>query len=255
MSTKPSSPFANKVVLITGGTAGIGRATAIAFAEQGANVVVSGRREVEGAESVALVEEAGGKGLFVRTDVSREEDIAALVGRTVDHFGRLDIAFNNAGVDLSPTVITEITEETYRGIFDINVAGVAFGMKHQVPALLKNGGGVIINNASVLGLRPVAGRSLYNASKFAVIGLTKSVALEYASQGIRVNAVCPAITETDMTAAGRENPQIREYLLKAHPAGRFATPEEIAAAVLYLASPGAAFTTGVALSVDGGFTV
>jgi NAD(P)-dependent dehydrogenase (short-subunit alcohol dehydrogenase family) len=255
MSSKSSPSFENKVVLITGGTAGIGRATAVAFAEQGAQVVVSGRRETEGAESVALIEKAGGKGLFVRADVSREEDLAALVDRTVAHFGRLDIAFNNAGVDLSPTNITEITTETYRALFDINVGGVAFGMKYQVPALLKGGGGVIVNNASVLGLRPVAGRSLYNASKFAVIGLTKSVALEYASQGIRVNAVCPAITETDMTAAGRENAEFREYLLRAHPVGRFATPEEIAAAVLYLASPGAAFTTGIALCVDGGFTV
>src|ERR1700730_7063441 len=146
------------------------------------------------AEKVVLI--TGGEGFFVRADVSREEELRALVARTVEHFGRLDIAFNNAGVDLSPTTITEINAETYRSIFDINVGGVAFAMKYQIPALLKGGGGVIINNASALGIRPFAGRSLYNASKSAVISLTKSVALEFADKGIRVNAVCPAITET-----------------------------------------------------------
>ena len=253
-ATSSHQLFADKVILITGGTAGIGRATAVAFARHGAHVVISGRRKAEGEESVAIVEKVGGKGLFVRSDVSREEDIAALVDRTVDHFGRLDIAFNNAGVSARGP-ITEITAENYEYIFGINVRGVAFGMKYQIGAMLKTGGGSIVNNASVLGIRPYPDLSLYNASKFAVIGLTKTAALEYATKGIRVNAVCPAIIETDMTAVGREDEQTRNQLLLAHPVRRFGSPEEIADAVLWLCSPGAGFVTGVALPVDGGFTI
>jgi NAD(P)-dependent dehydrogenase (short-subunit alcohol dehydrogenase family) len=251
----PSSPdqsFSDKVVLITGGTAGIGRATAVAFARRGARVVVSGRRETEGKESVALVEKAGGQGLFVRADVSREDDVVALVDRTVQRFGRLDIAFNNAGVlERGPT--TDATAESYEHIFGINVRGVVFSLKHQIAAMLKTGGGGIVNNASVLGIRPVPELSLYNASKFAVIGLTKTAALEYATKGIRVNAVCPAIIETDMTAMARRDEQTRNGLLLLHPVRRFGAPEEVADAVLWLCSPGADFITGVALPVDGGF--
>jgi NAD(P)-dependent dehydrogenase (short-subunit alcohol dehydrogenase family) len=253
-ATSSNQLFVDKVVLITGGTAGIGRATAIAFARHGAHVVVSGRRKAEGEESVAMVEKVGGKGLFVQADVSREEDVAALVDRTVDHFGRLDIAFNNAGV-VARGPITEITAENYEYIFGINVRGVAFSMKYQIATMLKTGGGSIVNNASVLGIRPYPDLSLYNASKFAVIGLTKTAALEYATKGIRVNAVCPAIIETDMTAVARENEQTRNQLLLAHPVRRFGSPEEIADAVLWLCSPGAGFVTGVALPVDGAFTV
>jgi NAD(P)-dependent dehydrogenase (short-subunit alcohol dehydrogenase family) len=252
--TSSNSSFADKVVLITGGTAGIGRATAIAFARHGAYVVVSGRRKAEGEESVALVEKLGGEGLFVRADVSREEDVAELVARTVEHFGRLDIAFNNAGV-LERGLTTDITAESYEHIFGINVRGVAFGMKHQIAAMLKTGGGNIVNNASALGIRPYPELSLYNASKFAVIGLTKTAALEYASKGIRVNAVCPAIVETDMTATAREDEQTHNSLLLLHPVRRFGSPDEVADAVLWLCSPGSGFITGVALPVDGGFSV
>jgi NAD(P)-dependent dehydrogenase (short-subunit alcohol dehydrogenase family) len=253
MPTSSNNAFADKVVLITGGTAGIGRATAIAFARQGAKVVVSGRREIEGEESVALLGKAGGKGLFVRADVSREEDVAALVARTVEHFGRLDIAFNNAGV-LERALTTDITVESYEHIFGINVRGVAFSMKHQIAAMLKTGGGSVVNNASVLGIRPYPELSLYNASKFAVIGLTKTAALEFATKGIRVNAVCPAIIETDMTAIAREDEQTRNALLLAHPVRRFGAPEEVADAVLWLSSPTSGFVTGIALPVDGGLT-
>jgi NAD(P)-dependent dehydrogenase (short-subunit alcohol dehydrogenase family) len=248
-----SLSFAKKVVLITGGTSGIGRATAVAFAEQGANVVAAGRRDSEGGETVRLVEKAGGQGLFVRADVTVEEEIASLVARTVAHFGRLDFAFNNAGIGGERGAGIANTGEVFDRIMDINVRGVFFGMKHQIPAMLQSGGGAIVNNASILGLKPAAGSPIYSASKFAVVGLTRSVALEFAAKSVRVNAVCPAIIETDMTQQLRSDDETRNYLLQRHPIGRFGQPEEVAAAVLYLCSPGATFITGVALPLDGGF--
>jgi NAD(P)-dependent dehydrogenase (short-subunit alcohol dehydrogenase family) len=249
------SSFEGKVVLITGGTAGIGRATAVAFAEERANVVVAGRRDAEGADSVALVEKAGGKGLFVRTDVTREEEIAALVERTIERFGRLDFAFNNAGIAGEAGAGIANTGEVFDRIINTNVRSVFFGMKHQIPAILQSGGGAIVNNASVLGLRPSAGSPIYSASKFAVVGLSKSVALEFATKGLRVNAICPAIIETDLTEQIRQNDRSSGSLLAKHPIGRFGRPEEVAAAVLYLCSPDAAFITGVALPIDGGWAV
>lgn len=247
--------FENKVVIVTGGTSGIGRETAIAFAREGAKVVVSGRREAEGAESVKLIQEAGGEGLFIRTDVSKEADIAHLVAATVEKFGRLDMAFNNAGVSGDNGPLAAATEEQYDFIFDINVKGVFLAMKHEIAAMEKTGGGVIVNNASVLGSRPLPMLSIYNASKFAVIGLTKSAALDYAKAGIRINAVCPAVIETDMTSEFRGDEGMAAYMQSLHPMGRFGKTPEVAAAVLYLCSAGASFTTGLALPVDGGFTI
>jgi NAD(P)-dependent dehydrogenase (short-subunit alcohol dehydrogenase family) len=248
-------PFKGKVILITGGTSGIGRATAIAFAERGADVVVAGRRETEGAETVALIEKAGGKGLFVRTDVTVESEVASLVTRTRERFGKLDFAFNNAGIGGEGQGGISGTAETYDRIMNINVRGVFFSMKHQIPAMLLSGGGAIVNNASVLGLRPRAGSPIYSASKAAVIGLTKSVALEFAPKGVRVHAICAAIIETDMTAKLRSDDQMHRYMMDRHPVGRFGQPEEVAAAVLYLCSPEATFLTGVALPIDGGFAL
>jgi NAD(P)-dependent dehydrogenase (short-subunit alcohol dehydrogenase family) len=248
--------FAGKVVLITGGTSGIGRATAVAFAERGANVVVAGRRVAEGAESVRLVEKTGGNGLFVRTDVAIEKEVEAMVARTVEYFGRLDFAFNNAGVsggerDSGKGIAN--TNEFFNHIMDANVRGVFFSLKHEIPAILKSGGGAIVNNASVAGLRAIMpGTPIYTASKFAVVGLTRSVALEFAVKGVRVNAVCPAIIETEMTAWLSQNNELRAKVMALHPIGRFGQSEEVAAAVLYLCSPGAAFITGVALPLDGG---
>jgi NAD(P)-dependent dehydrogenase (short-subunit alcohol dehydrogenase family) len=246
------SLFEGKVALVTGGTSGIGRATAVAFAEQGANVIISGRREAEGAETVSLVEKAGGAGLFVRAEVSLEEDILALLDATLEQFGRLDFAFNNAGISLESGTGIANTGEIFDRLMSINVRSVFFGMKHQIPAILKSGGGAVVNNASVLGLRPVAGSPIYCASKAAVISLTKSAALEFATRGVRVNAVCPAIVETAMTERARGDAKTHDYLLAMHPIGRFGRPEEVAAAVLYLCSPNAGFTTGVALPLDGG---
>jgi len=250
------SSFAGKVALITGGTSGIGRATAVAFAEQGANVVVAERREAEGAESVRLVEKAGGNGLFVRTDVAIEKEVEAMVARTVEYFGRLDFAFNNAGVsggEMDSGNGIANTNDFFNRIMDANVRGVFFSLKHEIPAILQSGGGAIVNNASVAGLIAIiAGTPIYTASKFAVVGLTRSVALEFAAKGVRVNAVCPAIIETEMTEHLSQNNELRAKIMAKHPIGRFGQSEEVAAAVLYLCSPGAAFITGVTLPVDGG---
>jgi NAD(P)-dependent dehydrogenase (short-subunit alcohol dehydrogenase family) len=250
-----NNPFTDKVAVITGGTAGIGRATAIAFAERGANVVVTGRREAEGAESVALIQKAGGQGLFVRADVSVESEIASSVALTHEHFGRLDFAFNNAGVGGEGRGTITAPGDVYDHIMNINVRGVFFSMKHQIPAILLSGGGAIVNNASILGLRPRAGSPIYSASKAAVIALSKSVALEFAPKGIRVNAVCAAIIETDLTEKIRSDDETRRNLLASHPVGRFGKSEEVAAAVVYLCSPEAAFVTGAALPIDGGFAL
>jgi NAD(P)-dependent dehydrogenase (short-subunit alcohol dehydrogenase family) len=248
-----TTPFTNKVALITGGTSGIGRATAIAFAEQGADVVIAGRREAEGAESLSLVQKAGGQGLFVQVDVNDESEIEAMVAKTLERFGRLDFAFNNAGVGGLGRATMTATADVYDQIMNINVRGVFFSMKHQIPAILRSGGGAIVNNASVLALRPSANSPIYSASKAAVVGLTKSAALEFAPRGVRINAICPAIIETDMTEQLRGDEQTRAYLLSLHPVGRFGQSEEVAASVLYLCSPEASFITGVALPLDGGF--
>lgn len=247
--------FIDKVALITGGTTGIGRATALAFAAEGARVVVAGRREAEGAETVALVEQAGGQARFVRADVALEADVVALVAATVAAFGRLDYAFNNAGVLLESGPITEVSLDVLERTLAINVRGVALCLKHQIPAILKSGGGGIVNTASFLGLRPMANSAIYNASKFAVIGLTKSAALEFATQGVRVNAVCPGVIETPMNEGFRQQETGRDFLNNLQPMARTGQPEEIAAAVLYLCSPHAGFVTGATLSVDGGIAV
>jgi len=253
-----SKQFENKVVLITGGTSGIGRVTAVAFAKEGAKVVVSGRRKAEGAETVTLVEKAGGQGLFVQADVSDEEQVKKLVQTTVEHFGRLDIAFNNAGVEGELAPLTDAKVETYNKVFDINVKGVFLSMKYEIPAMLKTGGGSIVNTSSIAGTIGMANAGIYIASKHAVNGLSKTAALEVAKQGIRVNMVSPAAIQTDMLDRfiGDEGAaQKKEYFATQHPVGRLGKPEEIASAVLYLSSPGASFITGHDLLVDGGFTV
>jgi len=247
--------FADKVVLVTGGTSGIGRATALAFAREGANVVVVGRRKDEGAESVALIEQAGGNGLFVRADVSAEDEVAAMVARTVEVFGGLHFAFNNAGVFLPLAPITETSVEAIDRILAVNVRGTALCMKHEIPAIIESGGGGIVNTASFLGIRAFPGSAIYNASKSAVIGLTRSAAVEFAAQGVRVNVVCPGVIDTPMNEEMRAEESGRAFLDGLQPMKRTGRPEEIAGAVLYLCSPSAGFTTGTALSVDGGITV
>jgi NAD(P)-dependent dehydrogenase (short-subunit alcohol dehydrogenase family) len=242
-----------KVVLVTGGTSGIGKTTAIEFARAGAKVVLTGRREKEGAQVVDEIRKLGGDAAFVRADVAKDADVKAMVDFTVDKFGRLDVAFNNAGIEWKGP-LDQVTEAEYRRVFDINVWGVFNSMRHEIPVMLKNGGGVIVNTSSVAGHIGLPGASIYMASKHAVEGLTKSIALEFAKQNIRVNAIAPGVIATDMLDrfAGKDG-EMRESLNSISPVGRTGASEEIAAAVLYLCSDDAKFTTGTSLVVDGGY--
>ncbi len=245
----------DKVVLITGATSGIGETTARKFGAAGAKVVVSGRRDAEGEAVAEAIGAAGGEATFIRADVAEEGDVKALVEGTVSRYGRLDVAFNNAGVELV-TPLAETTHEEYQRLFGINVWGVLSSMKYEIPAMLANGGGSIINTSSVAGHIGMAGVGAYVATKHAVEGLTKVAALETAGQGIRVNAVAPAAIETAMVDrfAGPEGSEARGQIAAMHPIGRMGKADEIAEAVLFLASDGASFVTGESLKVDGGFT-
>ncbi|HYW18715.1 MAG TPA: glucose 1-dehydrogenase [Nodularia sp. (in: cyanobacteria)] len=245
-------PLENKVALVTGGTSGIGRTTAIALAHAGAKVVVVGRREEEGSETVNLIDQVGSEGLFVKADVSQEADIAATIATVVHKFGRLDIAFNNAGLLGENALLAEQTEQTYDRVFGVNVKGVFLCMKHEITQMLAQGnGGAIVNTSSINGFRPLApGLSIYDASKTAVVMLTKAAALEYASQKIRINAIAPGPIETEMLsqATGGNTKAFENFV----PAGRLGKPEDIANAVIWLCSDATDFVNGHTLAVDGG---
>jgi NAD(P)-dependent dehydrogenase (short-subunit alcohol dehydrogenase family) len=243
--------FEGKVVLVTGGTSGIGKTTAIEFARAGAKVVLTGRREKEGAEVVREIKKAGGDAAFVRTDIAKEADVKHMVSFTVDTFGKLDIAFNNAGVEWKGP-LDQATEAEYRRIFDTNVWGVLNSMRHEIPVMLKNGGGAIVNTSSVAGHVGLPQVSVYIASKHAVEGLTKSLALEFAKQNIRINAIAPGVIATEMFDRFADD-SLRDQIVSVVPVGRVGASEEIAAAVLYLASDASKFTTGTSLVVDGGW--
>ena len=244
-----------KITIVTGGTSGIGEATALLFAKEGATVVVSGRREVEGTAVVEKITKLGGKGKFIQCDVSKEADVKNLISQTVATFGRLDIAVNNAGIEQFPLVpLTETSVDEFRKIFDINVFGVWLSMKYEIPELLKTGG-AIVNTSSVAGHVGMVGASTYIASKHAVEGLTKSVALEFADKGIRINAVAPAGVETAMLDrfVGGMDKEKMDYFSSLHPMQRVGKVDEVAQAILFLASPRAGFSTGISLPVDGGW--
>jgi NAD(P)-dependent dehydrogenase (short-subunit alcohol dehydrogenase family) len=249
-----SDGFAGKVALITGGTSGIGRDTAVLFGKAGAKVVVTGRREQEGNETAELVRAAGGDALFVKGDVAKAADVEAMVEKTVAAFGRLDVAFNNAGIEGVWVPIVEQKEEDWDQTMDINLKGVWLCLKYEIRQMLKQGtGGAIVNMSSIAGLMGGAGAAAYCATKHGVIGLTKAAALENARSGIRVNAVCPAVVETAMGNRLFGAPPAKRYSLSFHPIGRFGKPMEIAEAVLWMCSDKASFMTGQPLVLDGGF--
>jgi NAD(P)-dependent dehydrogenase (short-subunit alcohol dehydrogenase family) len=238
-------------VLITGALTGIGRATAFAFARDGANVVVSGRREDAGDRLAKELADVGGQAEFVRADVRFDEDLRRLVDRAVERFGRIDVAFNNAGVDAA-VPIAEVTEGAYADIFDTNVRGTLLSVKHEFRVMRESGGGSIINSSSTYGLMGYPAASLYSGSKHAVIGITKSAALEGASFKIRVNAVAPGFTTTAMYERATGDDATREVLNSVLPLGRAGDPDEVAAAVQFLGSGRAAYITGQVLTLDGG---
>ena len=243
-----------KVAVVTGGTSGIGRDASVLFAKSGAKVVVAGRRELEGKETIDLIRAAGGDGVFVKTDVALATDVQTLVRKTVEKYGRLDIAFNNAGIEGTLAPIVDQPEEDWDRTIDINLKGTWLCLKYEIRQMVKQGGGgAIVNMASVAGLIGGAGFATYSASKHGVMGLTKSAALETARLGIRVNVVCPAVIETPMGDRIFGGPEIKPFAVGLHPIGRFGRPMEVAEAVLWMCSERASFMTGQSLVLDGGF--
>jgi NAD(P)-dependent dehydrogenase (short-subunit alcohol dehydrogenase family) len=252
-----SAHFNSKVVLVTGGNSGIGQATALAFAKEGAKVMMAARRVEEGKETVAMIKETGGEASFVQTDVTKTTEVEALIAACVTNYGGLDYAVNNAGIEGTPfTLAAEYEEEIWDKVIDINLKGVWLCMKYEIPEMLKHGQGAIVNMSSVAGLKGGRMGVAYHATKHGVVGLTKAAAIEYAAQGIRINAVCPAVVETAMAErAFFHDKDITARTTAMHPMGRFGQPEEVASTVLWLCSEGASFITGHAHPVDGGFLI
>jgi NAD(P)-dependent dehydrogenase (short-subunit alcohol dehydrogenase family) len=244
--------FKDKVALVTGGSFGIGRATALAFARKGAKVVLADW--IENQETMDMIENLGGIAIFVKCDVSKSDDVEALIKKTIDTFGQLDFAYNNAGIEGASATTQDCSEENWDKTIGINLKGIWLCMKYEIPIMLQKGKGVIVNCASVAGLVGFQGLPAYVASKHGVIGLTKTAALEYAKLGIRVNVVCPGVIQTPMIdrLTGKKKESIEQFK-ELEPIGRFGEPEEIANAVIWLCSDEASFVTGIEIPVDGGF--
>jgi len=244
-----------KVALVTGGSSGIGRAAALAFAREGAKVVIADILVEGGKETVQMVEDADGDALFIEADVSKAHGVEAIVNRAVETYGRLDHAFNNAGIEGAQAPTAEYPEEAWHQVISVNLTGVWLCMKYEIQQMLKQEGGAIVNMSSILGKVGFANSPAYEASKHGVIGLTKAAALEYATKNIRVNAVCPGFIKTPMLerAGILSDPDVREQMAGLHPLNRLGQPEEVAEAVLWLCSDAASFVTGHALLVDGGY--
>jgi NAD(P)-dependent dehydrogenase (short-subunit alcohol dehydrogenase family) len=245
--------FTDKVAIVTGGSTGIGRATALLFARRGAKVVI-GDVNLEGRETVATIEREGGTALFVETDVRDAQQVQNLVAAAVKTYGGLHCAFNNAGVLPEGALLADVEEKAFDQVVAADLKGVFLAMKYEIQHMLKNGGGAIVNNASIAGMIAETGISAYVAAKHAVIGLTKAAAIEYASQGIRINALAPGLVETGMTRHWFADDNIRAHLLANTPMGRAAQPEEMAEMVLFLCSSCASFAAGQVFVVDGGYT-
>ncbi|MBW4444771.1 MAG: SDR family oxidoreductase [Plectolyngbya sp. WJT66-NPBG17] len=257
MTTNENGSYKGKVAFVTGAASGIGRATALAFAREGASVSVADVSEPGKQETARMIEDLGGQAIAVRCDVTRAEDVKAALDKTVEAFGRLDFAFNNAGIEPKQAAPTaEYEEEEWNRIIDIDLRGVFLCMKHEIPLILKQGRGAIVNTSSGAGIIGIKSSPAYTAAKHGVIGLTKAAALDYASQDIRVNAVCPGYIDTPMmgrfTGGTDEG---RAKVFAEEPVGRMGKPEEIAEAVLWLCSDAAAFVVGHAMVIDGGQTV
>ena len=244
----------NKVVMITGALTGIGRATALAFARSGADLVISGRRQAEGAQLVQELEQLGARAKFILSDVRHENEVSQLIDATVKHFGRLDVAVNNAGTEGTPGPLTEQTPESYANTFDTNVLGTLLSIKHELRVMLPQGKGSIINISSTMGERGAMNASLYVASKHAVEGLTKAAAIEAAGQGVRVNAVAPGPIDTEMLSRFAGSSERAQAMSAAVPMKRIGKPEEIASVIVFLASDAASYITGQIYRVNGGKT-
>ncbi len=244
-----------RIIIVTGGGSGIGRAAAYCFCREGAQVVVADIDQRGGEETVQKIKNGGGDAIFVRCDVSKAQDVKAMVDKCDETFGGLNCAFNNAGIEGIQAPTADYSEEIWDKAIHINLIGVYLCMKHEIPVMLKSGGGSIVNMSSILGLVGFAGASAYVAAKHGVVGLTKTAAIEYATKGIRVNAVCPAFIRTPMLERGgiTNNPEMMKYVSDLHPMKRLGTPEEVAESVIWLFTDAASFVTGTTLLVDGGY--
>ncbi len=249
-----SGRFVDRGILVTGAGSGIGRAAALLFAKEGGRMVLVDQNEGDVQKTASVIADEGGEAMAIAADVSSDANCRGMVERAVAAYGRLHVAFNNAGIGASGFAMADEEEVTWNRLIDVNLKSVFLSMKYEIPAMAAAGGGVIVNTASAAGLVGERGIAIYTASKHGVVGLTKTAALDYIGQNVRINALCPGATLTPMLAAWFQDPKVEEFIMARHPIGRAARPEEIARAALFLASDDASYVVGQALAVDGGLT-